>query len=196
MRAMPFFLGTGFAFILAENGLFLMISLFIGGPLYALTIVLPSLLIGYGMGSLVALQVAPATRRGAFRLMLLYVFSFAVLFAIARWVLPALMGVAMESRLLVAVAFILPFGVVLGLGTPWYMEILKVRSAAHRCIAWMWGVSAAANVVGSLLFVPLCNQMGVGGVFLFAGLLYLLALTWAVTRPPQRSVLQAIRPSA
>jgi spermidine synthase len=195
LRAMPFFLASGFAFILAENGLFLMLSLFVGGPLYSLTIVLPSLLVGYGMGSLVALQVASATRAGAVRLMVIYVLAFLVLLMLARWALPSLIGLPMETRFMIAVAIVVPFGAVLGLGTPWYMEILKVRSSLQRSLAWMWGVSAAANVVGSLLFVPVCSQLGVRGTFVLAGLLYMAALAWAASRRGQGSVLQALRPA-
>lgn len=193
LRALPFFVASGFAFILAENGLFLMLALFVGGPLYSLSLVLPSLLIGYAMGSLVALRVASATRTGALRLMAIYAAAFAVLFGVARWVLPTLIGAPGETRLMLAIALVVPFGAVLGLGTPWYMEILKVRSPVQKSLAWMWGVSAAANVVGSMLFVPLCRQVGVRGTFVLAGVLYVLALGWAATRRGRGSVLRPMR---
>jgi len=99
----------------------------------------------------------------------------------------------MEGRFLVAVGLVVPFGAVLGLGTPWYMEILKVRSSVDRSLAWMWGMSAAANVVGAMLFVPICAQLGVRGTFLLAAGLYLSALAWAATRRGSGSVLGSMR---
>ncbi len=194
LRAMPFFVATGLAFILAENGLFLLLSLFVGGPLYSLSVVLPSLLVGYAFGSLVALRVASATRGGALRLIAVYVAGFAGLMAFAHYAMPSMMGLGSEIRLAIAVGTVVPFGAVLGLGTPWYMEILKVRSPVQRSLAWMWGVSSAANVVGSLLFVPICRQLGVRGTFLLAGLLYLVAFAWAASRRGRGSVLRAMRP--
>jgi len=193
LRAMPFFLACGLGFILAENGLFLLLSLFVGGPLYSLTVVLPSLLVGYGLGSLMVLRFASATRGGAVRLMVAYAVAFGALLAFARWVVPGMMGWSMEGRFLVAVGLVVPFGAVLGLGTPWYMEILKVRSSVDRSLAWMWGMSAAANVVGAMLFVPICAQLGVRGTFLLAAGLYLSALAWAATRRGSGSVLGSMR---
>lgn len=195
LRALPFFVATGLAFILAENGLFLLLALFVGGPLYSLSVVLPSLLVGYAMGSLVALRVASATRIGAIRLIGVYTVGFAALMAFARWLMPSMIGLSVELRLAIAVGVVVPFGAVLGLGTPWYMEILKVRSPVQKSLAWMWGVSAAANVVGSLLFVPICNQIGVRGTFLTAGLLYLTALIWAASRRGRGAVLRPVRPA-
>ena len=193
LRALPFFVATGLAFILAENGLFLMLALFVGGPLYSLSVVLPSLLVGYALGSLSSLLVASATRKGAIRLIAVYAVGFAVLMAFARWAVPSMIGLSVELRLAIAVAMVVPFGAVLGLGTPWYMEILKVRSPVQRSLAWMWGVSAAANVIGSLLFVPICRQVGVRGTFLMACLLYLSALVWAASRRGRGAVLRPVR---
>ena len=192
MRALPFFAATGFAFILAENGLFLLLSLFVGGPLYSLSVVLPSMLVGYAVGSLVSLRIASATRTGAIRLAMLYVVGFALLSLLSSQGLPRWIALDRDLRLLLSVAFVTPFGALLGLGTPWYMEILKVRSSVQRCVAWMWGVSAAANVMGSLLFVPICRELGVHFTFAFAGGLYVVALMWAALGQGRKPVLRPL----
>ncbi|HQK16395.1 MAG TPA: hypothetical protein PLJ27_03010 [Polyangiaceae bacterium] len=193
LRVMPYFLLCGFAFILAENGLFLLLSLFVGGPLYSLSIVLPSLLMGYGLGSLVVLQVVSANRAGALRLAMIYAAAFFLLWVFAHWAVPAGMGWSMETRMGTAVGVVIAFGAVLGLAVPWYMEILKVRSQADRSLAWLWGMSAAANVVGAMLFVPICERLGVQGTFFLAAACYVTALGWAAVHGGPDSVLAPLR---
>jgi hypothetical protein len=191
-RAIPFFLATGFGFILAENALFQLLTLFVGGPLFSLSVVLPSVLVGYGFGSLVSLRVASGTRTGAVRLVLLYAVGFAVFAAVAKWGLPAAIGSSPETRLALASLVVLPFGALLGLATPWYMEILKVRGPTMQSgLGWMWAASSAANVMGSLLFVPICQQLSILGTFAAAGALYVAALLWAALGQGGRAVLRA-----
>jgi hypothetical protein len=59
----------------------------------------------------------------------------------------------------------------------------------------MWGVSAAANVMGSLMFVPICQQLGIHVTFAFAGGLYVAALLWAAMGQGRKAVLRQLRPS-
>src|SRR5205814_10020318 len=59
LRALPFFVLSGFGFILTENAMFMRLTLFVGGPLYSLSVVLPAILLGYGLGSLVASRSIP-----------------------------------------------------------------------------------------------------------------------------------------
>jgi len=85
-----------------------------------------------------------------------------------------------------AAAAVTPFGVLLGLAVPWFMQLLKQDEKLRATLAWMWGVSAAANVIGSLMFVPLCRQLGVQATFALAGGLYVAALLWAAFGPAIR----------
>ncbi len=174
--ALPFFAATGLAFVIAENALFLLITLFVGGPLQSLSIVLPGVLGGYAVGSLLSARLGVSARFASVRLAAAYAVGFCALLAAANFALPALMGLSASARVAIALLFVVPFGAVLGLAVPWYMAVLKARDAS---VAWMWSLSAVGNVIGSLTFVSLCHATGVTRVFVFAAALYLLALGWA-----------------
>jgi len=174
----PFFAASGFAFVLAENAVFLMITLFVGGPLYSLSVVLPSILAGYAIGSLLSQRLHPGMRVWTALLAVLCVVAFGALALIAFGALPSLLGLGHAARMAIAVSVVVPFAAVLGLFVPWYMAGLKT-GAADPALAWMWSLSAVGNVLGSMLFVPLCHSMGTRRVFALAAGLYLVALGWA-----------------
>jgi hypothetical protein len=175
---LPFFALGGFAFVLAENAVFILATLFVGGPLYSLSVVLPAILAGYAAGSLLSARIAPDKVKSAGLLAAACVAAFGFLGLIATWAFPAMITMGQSVRMAISVAVVTPFAMVLGLFVPWYMARLKT-SAADPCLAWMWSLSAIGNVVGSLLFVPICHGLGTRLVFALSCLLYLLALGWS-----------------
>ncbi len=177
IAAIPFFALSGFAFMLVENVAFLNLTLFVGGPLYSLSIVLPSVLIGYALGSLWTERylVHHAKSWG----IIIAVFAVgAGLYALAvRFGLPMLIGTSWGFRIAISILITVPLGALLGIPVPWYMSSLKAKDA--RSLAWMWAVSSAFNVIGSMLFVPICFAMGRTPITLFGAALYLAAILWA-----------------
>ena len=177
LAAVPFFALSGFAFMLVENVAFLNLTLFVGGPLYSLSIVLPSVLIGYAIGSLLTERYLVRHAKSYAIIVVLFAIG-AVLYAMAvRFGLPMLIGTSWTFRLIVSIAITLPLGALLGVPVPWYMSSLKAKDA--RSLAWMWAVSSAFNVLGSMLFVPICFAMGRTPITLFAAAVYLAAILWA-----------------
>jgi hypothetical protein len=186
---LPFFAMTGLAFVLAENAIFLLVTLFVGGPLYSLSVVLPSILGGYGIGSLLSGRIAAQGRRSAALLTALCVLGFGGFAAVAFGAFPPLITLGQPLRMALSVAAVTPFAMVLGMFVPWYMSREKAGTA-EPALAWMWSLSALGNVLGSLLFVPICHAIGARAVFAAAALLYLLALAWAAVLAPTTSPAQ------
>ncbi|MFW5739102.1 MAG: hypothetical protein ACOC1F_01915, partial [Myxococcota bacterium] len=177
LAAVPFFALSGFGFMLVENVAFLNLTLFVGGPLYSLSIVLPSVLIGYAFGSLATERYLVRHPRSYAIIVVLFAVG-ALLYALAvRFGLPLLIGTSWTLRVIVSVLITLPLGALLGIPVPWYMSTLKAKDA--RSLAWMWAVSSAFNVLGSMLFVPICFALGRTPITLFAAGLYLAAIVWA-----------------
>jgi spermidine synthase len=177
-RSLPFFAATGFAFSLAENAIFLRLTLFVGGPLYSISLVLPAILGGYGLGGLLSAKIS-STARGALILAGLFALAFASFTMVSAVGVPAFVGLALPTRVGLALLTVVPFGVVLGLAVPWQMTALKFSSEKVRSVAWMWATSSVGNVLGALLFAPICFALGVSGVLVFTGGLYVVALIWA-----------------
>lgn len=177
LRAVPFFALCGFGFMLAENSAFLNLTLFVGGPLYSLAIVLPTILIGYSVGSLLTDRYLVKARNSFLRVLGLYVIGFALYWLVVRFGLPMLIGTSWLVRVLVSIILTLPLGALLGVVVPWHMDALKGQDT--RNLAWMWAVSSAFNVLGSMLFVPICFALGRSLTLWLTVFLYLAAILWA-----------------
>jgi hypothetical protein len=177
LAALPLFALSGFAFMLVENSAFLNLTLFVGGPLYSLAVVLPSVLVGYAVGALLTDRFLVRSRRDLPIVLALYLLGFAAYAAAARWGLPLLIGKSWVLRVAVSAAVTVPLGALLGVVVPWGMQGIKALDA--RSLAWMWAVSSAFNVLGSMLFVPVCYALGRSNTTLLAAALYFVAIVWA-----------------
>jgi SAM-dependent methyltransferase len=191
LRALPFFALCGFGFMLVENSAFLNLTLFVGGPLYSLQIVLPTILIGYAVGSLLTDRYLTRIRKSFVWVLGLYVGGFLAYWALVKLGLPHLIGKSWLLRVIVSVIVTVPLGALLGVVVPWYMHNLK--GTDKRSLAWMWAVSSAFNVLGSMLFVPVCFAIGRSWTLLLSAALYIAAILWAgvVLKPLRTEVGEA-----
>ncbi len=177
VRALPFFALAGFAFMLTENVAFLNLTLIVGGPLYSLSIVLPAILIGYAVGSLLTERYVVRSKHNLLLVLGLYLVGAFGYVAIVRWGLPHLIGTSLQLRVIVSALVTLPLGALLGIPVPWYMHSLKATDS--RSLAWMWAVSSAFNVIGSMSFVPICYALGRTDTMVLSAAMYLAAIGWA-----------------
>ncbi len=177
LAAVPFFALSGFAFMLVENVAFLSLTLFVGGPLYSLSIVLPSVLVGYGIGSLLTERCLVPSRYGYWIILALFAIGALIYALVVRFGLPILIGTSWNLRVFVSILITVPLGAILGAPVPWYMSNLK--RADQQSLSWMCAVSSAFNVLGSMLFVPICFALGRTPVTLVAAGIYLAAILWA-----------------
>ena len=172
-RYLLYFLALGLGFILVEIALIQRLTLFVGQPVHAFAVVVGTLLVSSGIGSLLSSRVVPATsalpRRLA--LILLLVAGLLVLFALGS---PTLVKTALSAelaaRLAIAVALVAPLGLAMGMPFP-----LGLRHAGQHLpglIPWAWGLNAVASVVGSVLAIIFATAVGFGGVFIVAAAVY------------------------
>jgi predicted membrane-bound spermidine synthase len=178
-----YFAALGAGFIVVEVVLVQRCVLFLGHPAQALTVVLFTILLFSGLGSLLSGRFSSASLPRTLRLVLLVV---AGLIGLAVLALPplfyALVHLATTWRVLVAVAALAPLGLALGMPMPTGIRILDAR--APELIPWAWGVNGAASVLGSVGAVALAMLWGFDQALLVAAGLYLAALlfaAWAVT---------------
>ena len=155
-----YFVCLGLGFILVELGLMQRFILFLGHPIYALAVVLASLLTSSGVGSALSKWLAAryglrgGVRRSAALLtavLLLYAVGLGPLFG-------ALLGLPIVMRIAIAVGLVAPVGLLMGMFLP-----LGVRAAnAHGAglVAWGWGLNGATSVVGSALSIAVSMHFG------------------------------------
>jgi len=183
--ALAYFAALGLGFILIEIPLIQRLILYLGHPLYALSVVLTALLIGAGAGSLICSRLSIATARKV-------VIALVVLLAAAAVVFPPLLaatlGAGTYARIGLAVAAIFAIGV--GCGIPFPLGVRLLGVEGERWIPWMWGVNGAFSVLASVLATALAMAFGFGAPFA-AGVASYAVAAFLVFRAPWRAVARA-----
>jgi hypothetical protein len=174
-----YFGAIGLGFMLVEISQLQRLTIFLGHPAYSLSVVLFSLLVSSGLGSLSTGRVTdalPATRR---RLIL----TFAILLAFG--LLTPLVTRHFESsstpmRIGLAIAILCPIGFCMGMAFPLGMRLALQR--APLLAPWFWGVNGATSVCASVLAVVIAIGAGISAAFWTGALCYLVALAAVATR--------------
>jgi len=184
LRVLGYFLCLGLGYILVEIGFMQKFVLFLGHPIYALAVVLATLLAASGTGS--ALSGWGAARFGARGFVLRVVGVLAVLLLLYALALTplfhALLGLPLGVRAAVAVLLIAPPGILMGTLLP--TGVRAATAAGPDLVAWAWSANGAASVVGSVAAVSLSMNFGFTLALAAGVVVYLLT---PALLPPQRA---------
>jgi hypothetical protein len=189
-----YFLLIGLGFMFVEIGLIQRISIFLGHPVYGLAIGLFGIIVSTGMGSLIAGQMLRSGGAIVAWACLLGLY----IAALPLW-LPAVVSTFEGSSLLVrasvALAAIIPSGILMGFGFPTGMRL--VNAVDPRPTPWFWAVNGAAGVLAASLAVTIsvalsidvCLWIGAGCYFLLGPVGMGLSALWLGqrVRMPQAS---------
>ncbi len=169
------FAGLGLGYVVVEVVLVQKCILFLGHPVYALTVVLFSLLAWSAAGSFLSGRMAeerlggllPPLLIGVAVLVTAYAFGLSPLFR-------RCVGLPRPMRLLLAATVLAPLG--MALGAPMPSAIRLLNRAAPRAVPWAWGVNGAASVLGSVGALVVALLAGFDRGLLLGALAYLLAV--------------------
>lgn len=142
-----YFMTIGVAFMFVELSLIQRMSLFLGHPIYGLAIVLFSVILATGLGSLLSDRLMTNSPRS----LILWPLTLAAYLAtLPLWiggVLDAAETGSLLARAAVCVATILPAGVLMGFMFPAGMRLCD--RIDPRLTPWLWAVNGAAGVMAS-----------------------------------------------
>jgi hypothetical protein len=146
---MFYFSCLGAGFIIIELTLMEIFMKLIGVPLYTYSVVIFTMLLAAGLGSLSAERLDISPRRSwpvPFAGLLLFGFLLAWLHAP---VFGAFLAKPMAARIAVAVAMIFPLGFFMGMPLP--LGILAIAQHPRGAVAWGWAMNGLFTVIGSLV---------------------------------------------
>jgi hypothetical protein len=173
-------LGLGFMFI--ELPLAQRFILFVGHPVTALAVVLCSLLLFSGLGSLSAPRWRLEVALGL--LVVVALVTPVVVHSLSALVL----GWPLAVRVVLVAASVAPLGVLMGV--PFARGTLLVERISPGLIAWAWAINGSTSVISSVVAVMLALSMGFSAVLWMGAGAYLIALialgSVAVTHPAPR----------
>lgn len=169
-----YFFSIGIGFMLIELSQVQRFSITLGHPIYALAVVLFTLFLATGLGS-VSFGKLCSLAKNNLQYLLIAVLIVTAIFGLAT---PALVhALAPEStpvRVGASIASLFPVGFVLGLGFPAGMRLGFKHNEALT--PWLWGINGAASVLGSVLSVVLSMFAGISVSYWCGFLFYALAL--------------------
>jgi hypothetical protein len=179
-----YFTSLGLGFILVEIALLQKLTIFLGGPAYAMAISLSTLLLASGAGSALSEKAA----REPLRLVGWATPALAVAIVLtASFLGPTMrhmLGLSLPERALVAAVFIAPLGLLMGTLFP--AGLRHVSSVRPELLPWAWGINACATVVGTSVCMLLVSAFGFRAALLSGAAVYLtggLLLRASKTRP-------------
>jgi spermidine synthase len=159
LRVACYFLLIGFAFLFVEIGFLHRFSLFLGHPLAAISVTLAGFLVSAGLGAGTAKRFAARWPQVAVILAAAAIVGLGAVYALA---LPALfdglMGLALPSKMAVAVALLAPLGFVMGL--PFPLGLSYLSQYAPGLVPWAWGINGCASVVAAVTASLLAMHVG------------------------------------
>jgi len=166
-----YFTALGFGFLTVEIPLLQRFILYLGHPVHALSVVLLSLLVGSGVGSVVAQRLPMRSLwipiAGVIGAALLLAFLLPHIFA-------ASLAASFPARAFLSWALLFPVGVLMGM--PFPAGIRALGKEREGMVPWVWGVNGATSVAASVLATFLAIGFGFRAVLLVGAGAYVLGL--------------------
>jgi hypothetical protein len=169
-----YFLFIGAGYILIEVALIQKFVLFLGQPVYALTVVIFSMLASSGIGSAFSRKLI-GQREGRLIKTLGCVALLAALMAlVATQTMTSLLWLPIPLKIALTVAMIAPLGFVMGMPFPAALRRLEEWHAPS--VRWAWSLNAASSVLGSVGALMCAIYLGLAQTLIMGGLFYLAAM--------------------
>ena len=180
-----YFLLIGAGFMITEIALLQRMSVFLGHPVYALSIVLFSLILATGIGSFASerLQLDTAPRLIGWAML-----TSAYVVALPAWIPPVLLeldSAGLLARAAFCVLVLAPAGLLMGFGFP--TGIRLVTRIDSRPTPWFLGINGAAGVLAAGLAVLMSLAFDIDQTLRVGGLCYLLLCAPALFLATQRT---------
>ncbi len=164
----------GVGFMLIEISLFQKFILFLGQPVYSISILLFSILIGAGIGSWMSGILWKRRTLFKLRLAALIVGLIVVIYILfLKQVFVFFLGTPFMTRMFISFLLLTPLGFFLGMPFPLGMKLLA-EFGLEQYVPRMWGVNGIGSVLGSSLAIILAISFGFSYSLIFGAILYFL----------------------
>ena len=155
-RGSAYFVAVGLAFMLVEIPFIQRFILYLGHPSYATTVLLSTILLGAGVGSLAAGRIELGS---AWRYRPLLPLAVAAVNLVLEPLFGATLGWPLAARVAVSAAAVGPLAVCLGFAFP--IGMIRFGDGNR---AWFWAMNGAASVLAGAATVALASYIGLTGV--------------------------------
>ena len=167
-----YFILIGLGFMFMEISLLQALGVFLGHPIYGLSVVLFSLIISAGIGSFLSEKIPLLTLPRQLSWCFLTCAYGIMMSMVLGNIFHAYAEVDIMTRVLISIAVISPAGLLMGFGFPTGLGLTERFDS--RATAWFWGINGAAGVLGSSLAIAFNIALGIDKTLIIAGGCYAL----------------------
>ncbi len=168
------FFSTGSGFMLVEIVLLQRLNLYIGQPLLAISLLLFSLLLGTGIGSILSSFVKRNLSAG----IAIVSISIVIVLLAYHWRIESIFTFQADRRIL-AFIVLFPLGMLLGVPFPLTIRLMK-KMNVEKYVHYMWGINGVAAVIGSIAAMILGILWGFRFAIFLAAIFYFLVFILAI----------------
>jgi hypothetical protein len=179
LRFVGLFLMLGVGFMVAEISLIQKLVLFLGQPVLSLAVLLFSLLLGVGLGSIHSGRLPRERISNGIAVVSISIVAMLLSYTfLLPLIFNQLLGLDLAIRSLAAVVMLTPLGFLMGFPFPLGIRLLKEMKIENH-IPWMWGVNGVGSVLGSAIAVVIAISLGLTEALLVAaGCYFIIFLTF------------------
>jgi hypothetical protein len=167
-----YFASIGFGFMFVEISQMQRLTIFLGHPVYGLSVMLFTLLLSSGIGSIITSNVSLQNKKP-----LLILSSLIIVLLLFGNITPYITNFYNDSdtttRIIASVGILFPLGLLMGTAFPIGMKIASARK--NVITPWLWGINGATSVFASVLAVAISIAFGITLCFWFGVIFYIFA---------------------
>jgi predicted membrane-bound spermidine synthase len=183
-----YFTAIGLAFLIVEISQLQRLSIFLGNPTYSLAVVLFTVLLFSGLGSMATERFVKTDRPRSLVMPLVGLLAIVILFGLVTpGIFESNEGATTPVRIGLAVLLLAPISFAMGM--PF---VIGMRAAAARGgdtpTAFLWGINGAASVCASVFAVVIAVFFGISAAFWTGAAVYVVAALsmWVISRALER----------
>lgn len=162
-------IGAGFMF--AEMALIQRLSVFLGHPVYALGILLFTIILSAGLGSALSEHLPLVRKPWLYLFPIVTALAILIVVLVLSALIPRLIAAPLLSRALASILVVFPMGLLMGFFLPTGMRL--VRSGGYAELPWYWALNGICGVLCSALAVFISIYVSISTNLYIAAACYL-----------------------
>lgn len=169
---LSYFFAIGLGYMLIEISLIQKFILFLGQPIFSISLVISSLLIFSGLGSLFSEKLKINFLKKIIFLLSVLILSYLIILPL---IFNQFLGESLFFRILISLLTLIPISFLMGMPFPLGIKISS-RIGKGELVSWSFATNAIASVLASVLGIIFALNFGFSAVLIFSALIYLLSL--------------------